>query len=87
MHNKTTWNEKLFVGKLNDWYQRYFTKEGVQHYATHSPLYITTMREKHITMYKKAYQSTVDVCQYNKSSLKGLYANFSIAPKRNCRKF
>ena len=23
LHNKTTLNEKLFVGKLNDWYQRY----------------------------------------------------------------
>ena len=21
MQNKTTWNEKLFVGKLNNWYQ------------------------------------------------------------------
>ena len=29
MHQKTTWNEKLFWGKFNDWYQWYLTKEGV----------------------------------------------------------
>ena len=33
MHNKTTWNEKLFVGKLNNWYQWYLSKDGVEHYA------------------------------------------------------
>ena len=21
LHNKTTWNEKLFVGKFNNWYR------------------------------------------------------------------
>ena len=40
MYNKTTWNEKLFVVKLNDWYQWYLTKEGVQHHAISSLLYI-----------------------------------------------
>ena len=53
MHNKTVWNEKLFVGKLNDWYQWYLTKEGVQHYAINSLLYITMMREKYVRMYEK----------------------------------
>ena len=45
MHNKTTWNEKLFVSNPNDWYQWYLIKEGVQHYAINSLLYITKMRE------------------------------------------
>ena len=45
--------KKLFVGKLNDWYQWYLTKEGVEHYATNSLLYITTMREKYARMYEK----------------------------------
>ena len=26
MYNKTTWNENLFVGKLNDWCQWYLSK-------------------------------------------------------------
>ena len=45
MHNKTTWNEKLFVGKLHNWYQWYFTKYGVEHYAINSLLYITMMKK------------------------------------------
>ena len=44
---------KFFVGKLNDCYQCYLTKEGVQHYAINSLLYITTMREKCVRMYEK----------------------------------
>ena len=52
MHNKTTWNEKLFACKLNDWYQWYLTKEGVEHYAINSLLYITTKREKYVKMYE-----------------------------------
>ena len=27
MHNKTTWNENLFVGKLKYWYQWYLFEE------------------------------------------------------------
>ena len=53
LHNKTTWNEKLFVGKLNDWYQWYLTKEGVPDYAINSLLYIIMMSEKYVRMYEK----------------------------------
>ena len=28
--------KKIFVGKLNDWYQWYLTKGGVQHHAINS---------------------------------------------------
>ena len=50
MHNNTTWNEKLFVGKLNKWYQWYLSKDGAVHYAINSILYITTLREKYVKM-------------------------------------
>ena len=50
MHNKTTWNEKLFVGKLNNWYQWYLSVEGAVHYTINSILYIDTFRKKYITM-------------------------------------
>ena len=69
MHDKTIWNEKLFVGKLNNWYQWYLSKDGVENYAINSLLYITTLREK----------SVKDVCQCNKSTFKGLFANLSFA--------
>ena len=45
--------EKLFVGKLNDWYQWYLSKDGVGHYAINYLLYITTMREKYIKIYER----------------------------------
>ena len=53
MHNKTTRNENLFVGKLNKWYQWYLSEEGALHYAINSILYITTLREKYIKIYEK----------------------------------
>ena len=53
MHNKTTLNKKLFVGKLNNWYQWYLSKDGAGHYAINSLLYITMMREKYVRMYEK----------------------------------
>ena len=40
MQNKTTWSEKLFVAKLNNWYQWYLTKDEVEHCAINSLLYI-----------------------------------------------
>ena len=33
IHNKTTWNENLFVGKLCKWYQWCLSEEGAVHYA------------------------------------------------------
>ena len=45
MHNTTTWNEKLFVGKLNNWYQWYLSKDGVGHYAINS-LFVHNYNER-----------------------------------------
>ena len=52
IHNKTTWNEKLFVGKVKNWYQWYLSKDSVEHYAINAILYITTLREKYVKMYE-----------------------------------
>ena len=51
MHNTIEWNERLFAGKLNNWYQWYLFKDGVGHYALNYLLYITMMREKYVRMY------------------------------------
>ena len=52
MNNDTTWNEKLFVGNLNNWYQWYLSKDIVKHYVINSILYITTLKEKYVKMYE-----------------------------------
>ena len=36
LYNQTTWNEKLFAGKIEDWYHWYLSEKGVGHYAINS---------------------------------------------------
>ena len=52
MHNTTTWNENLFIGKLNNWFQWYLSQDGVGSYAINTLLYLRMLREKYIKMYE-----------------------------------
>ena len=45
LHNQFTWNEKLFVGKIEDWCHWYLSERDVNHYAINSMLFLTTARE------------------------------------------
>ena len=53
LHNRTTWNEKLFSGQINNWYNYYSSSTGIQHYAINSLLFLTTVREKYVKMYER----------------------------------
>ena len=53
MHNTTTWNENLFASKINHWFQRYLSQDGVGHYTINYLLYLRTLREKYVKMYEK----------------------------------
>ena len=53
LHNQSTWNERLFVGKTEDWYRWYLSARGVIHYAINSLLFLTTTREKCVKMYER----------------------------------
>ena len=53
LHNRTTWNEKLLSGQIENWYNYYSSSSGIQHYAINSLLFLTTVREKYIKMYKR----------------------------------
>ena len=53
LYNQTTWNEKLFAGKIEDWYCWYLSEKGVGHYAINSLLFLTTPREKYVKMYER----------------------------------
>ena len=53
MHNNTTWNERVFVGKLTHWFKCYLSEEGYVHYVINSILYINTLQEKYHKMYEK----------------------------------
>ena len=52
VHNKTTWNEKLFASKLNFWYHWHLSKDGVSHHAINSHLFLT-MTRKICQMYER----------------------------------
>ena len=53
LHNKTTWNERLLVGQIKDWYHWYLTSSGINHFAINSLLFLTTVREKYTKMYER----------------------------------
>ena len=46
MQNFTTWHEKTFAGKLNDWMEIYSQDEGMHNYAISSVLFLTTDMKK-----------------------------------------
>ena len=46
LHNRTTWNEKLFSEQIDNWYNYYSSSSGMQHYAINSLLFLTTVKEK-----------------------------------------
>ena len=54
MHNLTTWKEKIFISKMNDW-----LKNKLAHihnefdYSVDATLFLTTIKEKYVRMYEK----------------------------------
>ena len=53
MNNRSIWYEKLYVGQVNNWFDKYSVSQGVNYYAIHSLLYLRTIQEKYIKMYKR----------------------------------
>ena len=52
MHNTTSWRERTFAGKLNQWLELYLHQDGVHHYVINSILF----REKYVKMYERFLQ-------------------------------
>ena len=52
LHNRSTWNERLFALKIEYCYYWYLSERGVTHYAINSMLFLTTAREKYVKMYE-----------------------------------
>ena len=53
MHNTSTWKERTFAGRLNQWFDMYLHQEARHHYAINSVLYLTSVREKYVKMYER----------------------------------
>ena len=52
LHNKSTWNERLFAGQIKDWHHWYLSSRGLNHYVINSLLFFTTAREKYVKMHE-----------------------------------
>ena len=53
LYNRTTWNEKILSGQIDNWYNYYSSAIDVQYYAVNSLLFLTTVREKYVKMYER----------------------------------
>ena len=53
MQNFMTWNKKTFAGKLHAWMELYSQDEGICNCAINSILFLTTIWEKYVRMYKR----------------------------------
>ena len=73
LHNRTTWNEKLFSGQINNWYNYYSSSSSVQHYAINSLLFLTTVREKYVKMYERFLNQLRQYSQAIRVCLKDIY--------------
>ena len=54
MHNITSPNERLFASKLSSSFTWYLIKDGVNHYAINSLLYLRMFREKYVKYMKNS---------------------------------
>ena len=79
MHNKTTWNKKIFASKLNSWYEWYLSKDGVGHYAINPILFLTMVRGKFVKMYERHTNQLRMYTQATKVLLK-VYLTISLLP-------
>ena len=67
LHNRTTWNERLFSGQITNWYNYYSSSSGMQHYAINSLLFLTMVREKICKNVQKVSKSIKTIFTSNKS--------------------
>ena len=79
LHNKSTWNEKLFAGQIKDWDQWYLSAKGVHCYAINSLPFLTTAREKYVKMYERFINQSKEYSQVIRILSKG-YLPISLLP-------
>ena len=82
LHNRTTWNEKLFSGQINNWYNYSSSSTGVQHYAVNSLLFLTTVREKYVKMYERFLNQLIQYSQAIRVLSKGYLPITLLSPSK-----
>ena len=79
LHNKSTWNERLFAGQIKDCYHWYLSAKGVNPYAVNSLLFLTPAREKYVKIYGRFINQLKEYSQVIRILSKG-YLPISLLP-------
>ena len=54
VQNLTSWKEKMFVGKMTEWFKKELAKSKNEYsYFVDTILFLTTVREKYVKMYER----------------------------------
>ena len=86
MHNTTSWRERTFAGRLNQWLELYLHEEGIRHYTVNLILFLTLIREKYMNMYERFLEQ---LKMYSKAirSLSIGYLPISVLPPPKLERF
>ena len=80
MHNHTTWKEKIFVRKLHKWLKdELIDSKNEFGYALDSILFLTTVKEKYVRMYRRFIVELKSYCKAIRILSKG-YLPISLIP-------
>ena len=86
MNNRSIWYEKLYTGHVNKWFEMYSASQGANYYAIHSLLYLRTIQEKYIKMYKRFVNQLKEYLQAIGILSKG-YLPISLLPPSKLEKY
>ena len=79
MNTKSVWFERLYAGHVNKWFEMYSSSQGANYYAIHSLLYLRTIQEQYIKMYKRFVNQLKEYSQVINILSKG-YLPISLLP-------
>ena len=65
IHNYTSLHKKLFTGQQDRSLHTpmYTNAQGIQHYSINSLLYLRTLKEKYILLYREFCNAIVHICK------------------------
>ena len=82
MHNTTTWRERTFAGRLNQWLELYLHQDDVHHYAINSIPFLTMIRQKYVKMYERFLEELIMYCKTIRILSKGYFLISLLPPSK-----
>ena len=84
IHNTTSSHERLFAGEHNPSTFRtlYAHSLGLEHYSTNSLLYLRTIQDKYVTLYRELVTQLITCISASRVGVKGYLPNTLIKPAK-----